>query len=653
MIYAVLIWVNYNRSREAAIVQARTLLQSQTENQSSKIALALSRASRVADSLAADIGAKPPVNRFAYRSKLFHYMLREKHSHMASIAIIAEKVPGVKEDFAAYFERKPPRPGTRRRGSFDYGFQTDYKNKQWYKLALKTKKGVWSQPTLAKNGRMICIYSAPIFRIKEKPAGKNNVPTNVTEAATEEAVSAKSSPQEEEREIIGVAAVDFDLSWLDLFITNDQLGKEESVIIDKSGYLINFPGIKNPTRAHMTIFEQAEKMNCQDLAALGEKMAAGDSGAQRVHIKGMPSLAIFTPIKSANWSYAAILPESLILDPVDQYISAQVAILLIALMVVVAVVVGVSMTMTRPIHKLSAAVNQLSAGNFRAKIAGTESKDEIGDVAKGFNLMVDNLNDYMNKLEQEVATREAVESDIRVARSIQTSMLPDKFPAFPSRSEFDLYAVNYAAKEVAGDFYDFFLTDDPNKLGFVIADVSGKGIPAALFMAISRTVVRNLAKSGDLSPAQILTSANRLLMEENKRNMFVTLFFAYYHTQTGKLEYANAGHNPPYLISEKGTLRKVEPSTGPMLGVFDEIPFTCASTTIDPGQTLLLYTDGIIEATCPTGEMYTAERLEEKLTEVASYDPSVITERIISDVAEFEQGQKTDDITLLLLRRKK
>jgi sigma-B regulation protein RsbU (phosphoserine phosphatase) len=236
------------------------------------------------------------------------------------------------------------------------------------------------------------------------------------------------------------------------------------------------------------------------------------------------------------------------------------------------------------------------------------------------------------------------------AAMIQRSMLPSRFPLFPGRSDFDLHASMVPAREVGGDLFDFFLLDAEH-LAFVVGDVSGKGVPAALFMAIARTVLRATADR-HASAGACLTYLNQALVDQQAPGMFATLFYGILNTRTGTLEYANAGHNPPYLLSPDGTLRALTDLSGPMLGVFDGLQFCTQSTEVQPGEGLLVYTDGVTEARDATGGFFEAERLEAYLAARASHPAEELVVGLHDEVKRFQAGAPlADDVTVLALRR--
>jgi phosphoserine phosphatase RsbU/P len=239
--------------------------------------------------------------------------------------------------------------------------------------------------------------------------------------------------------------------------------------------------------------------------------------------------------------------------------------------------------------------------------------------------------------------------ELEHAAMIQRSMLPSQFPPFPGRSDFELHAAMVPAKEVGGDLFDFFLLD-PERLGFVLGDVSGKGVPAALFMAIARTLLRAAAHH-EASPGACLTYMNQSLVEQHASGMFVTLFYGILNTRTGVVEYSNAGHVPPYAFSPDGQLRALEERCGPMLGVFDGFQYPSRKSEIRAGEGLLVFTDGVTEARNKTGEFYEDSRLESFLAAHASQPVDELVRGLHAEVERFEAGApRADDITVLALR---
>jgi len=247
------------------------------------------------------------------------------------------------------------------------------------------------------------------------------------------------------------------------------------------------------------------------------------------------------------------------------------------------------------------------------------------------------------------AAQEKIENELNIAAQIQNSFLPSTFPAFPDHSEFDLFAMMRPAREVGGDFYDFFFVDD-EQLVLIIADVSDKSIPAALYMMVSRTMFRSLTRQIK-SPAEVLAEANNLIYEENDTCMFITAFLAFYNIATGRLLCSNAGHNPAILIEPNIVANEFALKHGMALGVTPKVRYEETEKWLAPGQILFLYTDGVTEALSPRKELFGTERLIKKLSAGHGLSLAQLLNNIDKSLEEFQQGNQFDDITMLALKR--
>jgi sigma-B regulation protein RsbU (phosphoserine phosphatase) len=239
----------------------------------------------------------------------------------------------------------------------------------------------------------------------------------------------------------------------------------------------------------------------------------------------------------------------------------------------------------------------------------------------------------------------SIQQDLNVSRKIQQAILPKEFPPFPDQPTFDIYASMVAAKEVGGDFYDFFLIDE-NRLGFVIGDVSGKGVSAALFMAVSRTLIRATGLKGD-SVSECMRYANNLLCKESVSSMFVTVFYGILNMRTGEVDYVNAGHNPPFILSSNG-ISKVEMTDGLALGVVEDFSFQSKKIQLKKGDKLLLFTDGVVEAFDMELKAYGEEKFTSFLNKNLNLPIEKVIKKIFADVNDFVDGApQSDDITVL------
>ena len=270
------------------------------------------------------------------------------------------------------------------------------------------------------------------------------------------------------------------------------------------------------------------------------------------------------------------------------------------------------------------------------------------------------LEELVEKRTQEIAERqrveyqlraakEKIESELNIAAQIQRSILPSTFPAFPEHREFDLYAMMTPAREVGGDFYDFFFVDDDH-LAVIIADVSDKGVPAALFMMISRTIFRSIAKQHK-SPSKVVAETNDLLCEGNDTGMFVTAYLAYYHLPTGRLTYSNGGHNPALLFGPNDVCRELTYKHGTALGVRPGQSYEEHVDKLETEQILVLYTDGVTEACSPHDELFGVDRFTKLVCDCHALSLSQMFNHIDKDLKEFQQGNQFDDTTMLALKR--
>ena len=307
----------------------------------------------------------------------------------------------------------------------------------------------------------------------------------------------------------------------------------------------------------------------------------------------------------------------------------------------------------RPLDRLAAAARNFTSERARGeglvmdKVRIT-SKDEIGDLYRAMSKMEIDMTNYLENLRRVTAERERVGAELNVARQIQADMLPSVFPAFPDRREFDIYATMMPAKEVGGDFYDFFLVDDTH-LATVIADVSGKGVPAALFMVIAKTLIKNRTLAGG-TPAQILADVNNQLCEGNIAQLFVTVWLGILDLTTGRGVAANAGHEHPALRRADGAFELVEYRHSPALATMEGLSFREHDFELRPGDTLFVYTDGVPEATDATPALYGEERLLKTLNAAKDRPLNELLHAVRADIDAFiGDAPQFDDITMLAM----
>src|SRR5262245_2533817 len=299
--------------------------------------------------------------------------------------------------------------------------------------------------------------------------------------------------------------------------------------------------------------------------------------------------------------------------------------------------------LTQPVRSLASAMGDVQKGNLNVQLP-VRSTDEVGALTDPFNFVVQQLR----AKEQIKQTFGKIESELKIAHEIQMSMVPKTFPAFPERSEFDIFATLVPAKEVGGDLYDFFFIDDDH-LCFAVGDVSGKGVPASLFMAVTKTLFRATAGNGG-TPGEILARLNVEICRDNESCMFVTFFCGILNLRTGQVDYSNAGHNQPYYV-HSCPVRPLGMAGGRALGLVDQSSYASERMILGPGEALLLYTDGVTEATDSNETLYSDDRLERFLANNCSSSPRQIVGDLVGDVRSFTGvAPQSDDITALALR---
>lgn len=502
--------------------------------------------------------------------------------------------------------------------SYDY---TDG-NWEWYSAVRESGQPLWTEPYFDEGAGdvLMTTYSAPFFR---------------------------------DGAFLGVATVDVRLDVLhdDAAI---RFSGDNFFILSKSGRFISH---NNPTLVmNSTLQEQAALQNNPMLTAAVNRMLAGASGMNVVNnlfldgnLVDGESWVFYTPVATTGWVLAATQPRVQLTSELWSLMSMAIYGLALMIALVIALTLFVSSRLARPIKSLSLAVSEVARGKLDTTIEKIHSMDELGRLSVGFNLMLKNLKKQVEIQSQQTAARQMVEKELQLARETQQALLPSTFPPFPDHREFQLHAVSKAARHVAGDFFDFFLVN-PKTLVFVIADVSGKGMAAALVMAVTRTIVRNLAMSGK-TPARILAETNELLRESHGGAAFVTMFVGVYNTHNGRIVYANGGHSPPLMVDRRGKVSQVGAATGTIVGMLEKQEYGNAELRLHPGETLLLYTDGITEARSPDGEFFGEGRIRAFLEKRTGSSPEALCNTLEQEICQFQQMNLADDLTILALKR--
>ncbi len=372
-------------------------------------------------------------------------------------------------------------------------------------------------------------------------------------------------------------------------------------------------------------------------------------------------MSVYYPMQTSSGAPAGYVGVDIqmtdVMNDLHRFARQMIVLMAVLTAILSLVFIGItSKTMAEPIKRLSAAAEKLvreqSGEGTETSIFNQltiRSRDEVGALYESLTQMEHDMNAYIRDLVSVTAEKERIGAELNVATQIQADMLPRIFPAFPDRKEFDIYASMTPAKEVGGDFYDFFLIDDDH-LGLVMADVSGKGVPAALFMVIAKTLIKNQTQTGDYSPAKVLMRVNEQLCEGNEAELFVTVWLAILEISTGRGMAANAGHEHPALRRADGKYELVEYRHSPAVATMEGLRFREHEFELHPGDSLFVYTDGVAEATDAAGELYGTDRMLDALNRNPSASPKDILAEVKRSVDDFVgEAPQFDDITMLCL----
>ena len=429
-------------------------------------------------------------------------------------------------------------------------------------------------------------------------------------------------------------------------------------IINKEGTYIAHPD--NWRVIKENYFQRAAETPDSIDDQIGHKMVAGRKGFYgKNNLEPAPfkffdldnssAYVFYEPIEHTDWSIALAVPSFMV--QVISIGSGVIMLLMIGLAMLVTRIVGsfIIKRVTRPINQLAESANEVAKGNFSAPLPKIKHNDEIRLLRDSFEGMQHSLTEYVEELKNTTASKAAIENELKVAHDIQMSMLPKTFPPYPERDDIDIYGTLTPAKDVGGDLFDFYIRDE--KLFFCIGDVSGKGVPASLVMAMTRSLFRNIS-AHTAEPHRIAYTLNQALAEGNENSMFVTAFIGVLDLATGLLRYCNAGHNPPLLIGREVSLVPCQPNVP--LGLMTDMEFEPQEIQFEHQMSIFLFTDGLNEAEDDLQVQFGDDRilhhLEASLAQ-GVIQPAEIVNQMAEAVHAFVDGaQQSDDLTMLAIK---
>ena len=503
----------------------------------------------------------------------------------------------------------------------------DYLTHPWYKAAFERQEGDWTPPYF------------------DRAASHQLTTTYLTHI------------HDHQGRKVGMLGADVSLEWLRLRhqridaenherFEKDFKDQSYSFIIDNDGtYLIH------PDR------ERVLKKKFQEIAALtpdtaddemAQDMMAGKSGSRRMLKDGVDSWVFYSFVKYADWTVVVVVPEAIIHHNGNTLVLLLLGILATGLLIIYVLSHKLIHQIMKQLKRFVTAAGEMAQGNFNAELPEMRSK-EMDALRTAFMDMENSLARYVEELKTTTASNVALEQELKIASDIQQQMLPKVYPPFPERTDIDIFGEVVTAKKVGGDLFDFFIRDD--KLYFSIGDVAGKGVPAALVMAVTRSMFRSASLS-NTSPKLIVESINRSVCQSNDSFMFVTLFMGVLDLKTGHLLYTNAGHEPPVLVGGAHT-RFLNVNNNIPLGLRSDWEYTEQKSLIDKGTTLFLYTDGYTEAETTEHEQFGRQRMcSEALRLSAEHlDSREFVRQIRQAERTFVHGiPQSDDISLLAIK---
>jgi len=475
-------------------------------------------------------------------------------------------------------------------------------------------------------------------------------------------ISVARTVSDSENNIVGVVGADVYFESLANQILSDGLGETGTSIMLSDGYqIIAYQKMMEEG------FDSSLEAHFSDPEALIKNISDSDTDAFFIEMDGKRYYMASQEISENGWYFCTAVNEEEVLSSIDSLESVTrgivddesantmamfrkfmvIDVILLILVSAVAVIAAVSAakSVAWPIKRLATGVSSIGTGDFDKKLP-VETKDEIGAMAIAFNRMQDNLKSFIHSFRKVITDNERMGSELNVATQIQADMLPRIFPPFPDKKEVEIYATMTPAKEVGGDFYDFFLMDDDH-LAFVIADVSGKGVPAALFMVISKTLIKNRAALGG-TPAEILADTNNQLCEGNEADLFVTVWMGILELSTGKIVAANAGHEFPAVRDAEGNFALVKDRHGFVLAGMENMRYKNYELQLEPGGGFFVYTDGVPEATNAANELYGTDRMIEALNKEKGASPIIFMKDVRESVEAFvDKAPQFDDMTMV------
>ena len=449
-------------------------------------------------------------------------------------------------------------------------------------------------------------------------------------------------------QFIGVINISLSLNWLSQTISAVKpYPNSYSIMLGRGGTYFVHPDTTKITR--QTIFTQTLEQPDTALTALGYAMQHGEEGMKHMNIGGKDSYVFYKPLGQTGCSMAIVCPESDIFSGFDRLRRTIMTIVTVGLLLMLYLFIRIITRELKPLRRLADEAETIASGQFDATLPDFQRTDEIGQLSHSFGNMQQSLVKYIDELKNTTAQKASIESDLRIASGIQMGMLPENFPTRADRDDVQLYASLTPAKEVGGDLFDFYFRDE--KLFFCIGDVSGKGVPASLFMAVTRSTFRTVSAHESM-PDRIVTIMNKTIADMNKNHMFVTLFVGVLDLPTGRLHYCNAGHDAPLLVG--AGVGELPCDANIPVGFMPTWKYSLQEAQIFTGTTIFLFTDGLTEAMNADYALFKMERVNDVANQILAQqqqDPRQFIAQMTEAVHQFVgDAEQSDDLTMMAIQ---
>ena len=471
-----------------------------------------------------------------------------------------------------------------------------------------------------------------------------DVATNTSEMVTSYCQTIK----DKQGQVIGVINTSLSITWLSQTISAVKpYPNSYSIMIGRGGTYFVHPDSTKITR--QSIFTQTIEQQDTAMVALGHAMQNGEEGMKHMNIDGKDCYVFYKPLGKTGCSMAIVCPEKDIFGGFDRLRHSVMGIVIVGLLLMLYLFIRIITSELSPLNRLARGAETIASGQFDAQIPELQRIDEIGQLSRSFADMQQSLVKYIEELKDTTALKASIDRDIRIASGIQMGMLPDKFPTKAECDDVQVYASLTPAKDVGGDLFDFYFRDE--KLFFCIGDVSGKGVPASLFMAVTRAVFRTVS-AHESKPDRIVNAMNRTMAEMNKSHMFVTLFVGVLDLPTGRLHYCNAGHDAPLLVG--AGVGELPCDSNIPVGFMADWKYTMQESQIFTGTTIFLFTDGLTEAMDINDAQFEMERVNAVASEALSQrqqEPKQLISRMTDAVHQFVgDAEQSDDLTMMAIQ---